>query len=52
MNCVICGKSGSVVMSGVDAFVLGIPTEKICYDCANVYNKVNNFLTNLESVVG
>jgi hypothetical protein len=24
-----------LVYSGVDAFVLGVPTETYCYDCAN-----------------
>jgi hypothetical protein len=27
--------STELVYSGVDAFVLGIPTETYCYDCAN-----------------
>jgi len=30
----------NLVYSGTDAFMLGIPTEAICYDCANAYNKV------------
>lgn len=47
MNCVVCN-SNEVVMSGVDAFVLGVITEKFCYDCANKYNKVKSVL---ESVV-
>jgi hypothetical protein len=29
-----CEKT-SLVYSGVDAFLLGIPTETYCYDCAN-----------------
>jgi len=28
-------ESTELVYSGVDAFVLGIETEKYCYDCAN-----------------
>ena len=39
MNCEVCGKD-EVVWSGVDAWVLGIPTEKVCYGCAAIYNKV------------
>ena len=34
MKCSICS-SEQVVFSGTDAFVLGIPTEKYCYECAN-----------------
>lgn len=26
-----------LVYSGVDAFLLGVPTEKFCYSCANAY---------------
>lgn len=33
-------ESEEIVYSGVDAFMLGIPTEKICYSCANTYNQV------------
>lgn len=29
--------STELVYSGVDAFVLGVPTEKICYDHANAH---------------
>ena len=36
MNCLVC-KKNEVVYSGIDAFILGIPTEKFCYDCANAY---------------
>ena len=39
MNCEVCGNDG-VVYSGVDAWVLGIPTERVCYTCAGIYNKV------------
>lgn len=35
MNCEICGTTEDIVMSGVDAFLLGIPTESLCYTCAN-----------------
>ena len=34
MKCLVC-ESVEVVYSGVDAFLLGIPTEKYCYKCAN-----------------
>lgn len=34
MKCRGCD-STDLVYSGVDAFVLGIPTETYCYDCAN-----------------
>ena len=27
-------------MSGTDAFMLGIPTEKVCYEHANAYAQV------------
>lgn len=43
MICKVCNNEDAV-MSGVDAFVLGIPTEKIGYNCANTYNSVKNFL--------
>ena len=46
MKCLICN-SNSVVMSGIDAFCLGIPTEKYCYDCAN-YAK--HIIADLEKV--
>ena len=29
--------STELVYSGVDAFLLGVPTEKICYDHANAH---------------
>ena len=33
--------STELVYSGTDAFCLGVVTEKICYNCANTYAKVN-----------
>jgi len=36
MNCQVC-KKDEVIYSGVDAFILGVPTEKVCYNCANAY---------------
>ena len=41
MKCLICG-SDEVVMSGIDAFCLGIPTEKYCYSCANTYKRIKD----------
>lgn len=35
MNCLHCGNTEDIVMSGIDAFILGCETEKICYPCAN-----------------
>jgi hypothetical protein len=36
MQCKTTGcESTELVYSGVDAFVLGVPTETFCYDCAN-----------------
>jgi hypothetical protein len=35
-ECMIEGcNSTELVYSGIDAFLLGVPTEKICYDHAN-----------------
>ena len=39
MNCQVCEKP-EVIYSGVDAWVLGVPTESVCYSCAAIYNKV------------
>lgn len=36
MKCQIC-ESTEVIFSGTDAFMLGVPTEKFCYRCANAY---------------
>ena len=33
-QCKSC-ESVELVFSGVDAFLLGVPTETYCYDCAN-----------------
>ena len=46
MNCRICNND-EVIYSGIDAFALGVVTEKICYSCANIYNQVKNLLENL-----
>ena len=37
-------ESTELVYSGVDAFMLGIPTESICYDCANTYAHVSRIV--------
>jgi len=37
--------STELVYSGVDAFVLGIPTEAYCYKCANAYNQIKTTMT-------
>ena len=42
-NCRVCNDN-EVIYSGVDAFVLGVVTEKVCYNCANVYNQVKNIV--------
>lgn len=34
-TCVGCGTTSNIVWSGVDAFLLRIPTGGYCYDCAN-----------------
>ncbi len=36
--------SFELVFSGTDAFMLGIPTEQICYDCANTYAQVSRIV--------
>jgi hypothetical protein len=43
MNCKLCD-SKEIVWSGIDAFVLGVPTEKICYLCANTYAAVKQLI--------
>lgn len=36
-------ESTSLVYSGVDAFVLGLPTtEQYCYKCANAYKAISD----------
>jgi hypothetical protein len=41
MKCIVRGcESDEIVYSGTDAFMLGIPTEKVCYDHANAYAQV------------
>ena len=38
-NCVACD-STNLVYSGIDAFILGVPTETVCYACAQVYASI------------
>lgn len=33
--------STELVYSGIDAMILGVPTEKICYEHANIYKQVD-----------
>lgn len=45
MKCIIRNcESEELVYSGTDAFMLGIPTEKVCYAHANIYAQVNNLV--------
>jgi hypothetical protein len=34
-------ESTELVYSGVDAFILGVPTETYCYECANAIAKAS-----------
>lgn len=45
MKCEVCGSS-EVVMSGVDAYLLEIETERFCYDCANKMYVAKNGVKN------
>ena len=36
--------STELLYSGVDAFMLGVVTETICYDCANTYAAVKDLM--------
>lgn len=36
--------STELVYSGIDAMILGVPTEKICYDHANTYKQVDTIV--------
>lgn len=45
MKCIITDcESTQLVYSGTDAFMLGIPTEKVCYAHANIYAQVSNLV--------
>jgi hypothetical protein len=46
MKCIVTNcESTSLVYSGIDAFMLGgIPTEKVCYEHANIYNQVSSIV--------
>ena len=39
-KCLSCD-STNLVYSGVDAFLLGVPTQTVCYTCAKVYAVVS-----------
>jgi hypothetical protein len=42
MTCIVTDcESTSLVYSGTDAFMLGVPTEKVCYAHANIYAQVS-----------
>ena len=43
MKCKVCD-SDKVIYSGIDAFCLGVVTEKVCYSCANIYAKVKEIM--------
>jgi hypothetical protein len=45
-------ESTKLVYSGTDAFMYGIPTETICYDCAFKYNAVIGIIEQHNSKVG
>jgi hypothetical protein len=46
MNCkVINCESTELVYSGIDAFMLGIPTETYCYKCANAYAQIDRVMS-------
>lgn len=42
-ECKSC-ESTELVYSGVDAFLLGVPTETYCYPCANWIHEQNKWL--------
>jgi hypothetical protein len=46
MNC----ESTNLVYSGVDAFLLGVPTETYCYKCATAYVTIHNHVDTLKEV--
>jgi hypothetical protein len=47
INC----NSTELVYSGIDALMLGgIPTETYCYQCANAYNQISNYVEKLVSL--
>ena len=41
MKCQVKDCDKEVIYSGVDAFILNVPTERVCYECANTYNYVS-----------
>ena len=45
-------ESTELVYSGTDAFMLGVPTEQVCYKCANAYNFVLGIIENANARAG
>lgn len=41
MKCQVNHCDKEVIFSGVDSFILNVPTEKVCYECAQIYNAVS-----------
>jgi hypothetical protein len=41
VKCQVDKCENEVIYSGVDSFILNVPTEKVCYECANTYNYVS-----------
>ena len=45
MKCKVADcESEELVYSGIAAFILGIPTESICYDCGNKFAQVSKIV--------
>lgn len=42
MKCQVKECNEEVIYSGVDGFMLNVPTETVCYRCAQIYNYVSN----------
>lgn len=42
MKCQVKECNEEVIYSGVDGFILNVPTETVCYKCANIYNAVSS----------
>ena len=42
MRCIITAcDSTALVYSGIDALMLGVPTEQVCYEHAGIYSQVS-----------
>ena len=44
--------SVDLVYSGIDATMLGIPTESVCYKCAHTFNFVMGIIENSNAKAG